>query len=82
MKELFEQAVRIVRKNGRELTGRNGADRIREKGRKDYVTEVDIRVQKQIFEELKKLDPGAGFLVKNRNIRKFRKRETSGFWIR
>ena len=62
MKELFEQAVRIVRENGRELTGRNGADRIREKGRKDYVTEVDIRVQKQIFEELKKLDPGAGFL--------------------
>ena len=59
---IFEKAVEIVKKNGAELTGRDGADAIREKGRTDYVTEVDIRVQRQIFAELKELDPTAQLL--------------------
>lgn len=62
MEMLFEKAVEIVKKNGAELIGREGADAIREKGRTDYVTEVDIRVQRQIFEALKELDPAAQFL--------------------
>ena len=49
MEMIFEKAVEIVKKNGAELTGRDGADTIREKGRTDYVTEVDIRVQRQIL---------------------------------
>ena len=62
METLFEKAVKIVKKNGEELIERDGADAIREKGRTDYVTEVDVRVQRQIFEALKELDPAAQFL--------------------
>lgn len=62
METLFEKAVKIVKKNGEELIGRDGADAIREKGRTDYVTEVDVRVQRQIFRALKELDPVAQFL--------------------
>ena len=62
MQMLFEKAVEIVKKNGAELTGRDGADDIREKGRTDYVTEVDVRVQRQIFAALKELDPTAQLL--------------------
>ena len=42
METLFEKAVKIVKKNGEELIERDGADAIREKGRTDYVTEVDV----------------------------------------
>lgn len=60
--EFHREALEIVLAAGRELTGRRGADHIKEKGHTDYVTEVDVRVQQFIFRELSKIDPGAQFL--------------------
>lgn len=79
MEKLFEQAVAIVKKYGQELITRDGADIIREKSRTDYVTDVDIRVQKQIFEELKKIQPEAQFLGEEKDNQHIDKEEST--WI-
>ena len=50
--DLFSEAIKIVLEAGRQLTERKGIDDISEKGPTDYVTAVDIRVQKMIFEKL------------------------------
>ena len=60
--EFHREALEIVLAAGRELTGRRGAEHIKEKGHTDYVTEVDVRVQQFIFRELSRIDPGAQFL--------------------
>ena len=56
--EFHREALEIVLAAGRELTGRRGAEHIKEKGHTDYVTEVDVRVQQFIFRELSRIDPG------------------------
>lgn len=79
MDQRFEQAVEIVKKNGKELIGRKGADDVKEKGRADYVTEVDIRVQRLIFEELRKIDPSVQFLGEEKENQEIDR--NGNFWI-
>lgn len=79
MDQCFEKAVEIVKKNGQELIARKGADAVKEKGKADYVTEVDIRVQKLIFEELKKIDPSAQLLGEEKENQDIDRE--GNFWI-
>lgn len=60
--DLFSEAIKIVLEAGRQLTERKGIDDISEKGPTDYVTAVDIRVQKMIFEKLSQIEPDVQFL--------------------
>ncbi len=60
--DVFSEAIKIVLEAGRQLTERKGIDDISEKGPTDYVTAVDIRVQKMIFEKLSQIDPDVQFL--------------------
>lgn len=62
MEAVWKQAVEIVKQNAEELVTRDGVWKIREKGQADYVTEIDYRVQRNIFEALKKIDPKAQLL--------------------
>ena len=59
---LYSRAMDIVLEAGNELIEREGIERISEKSKTDYVTEVDIRVQKMIFEKLSQLDASIQFL--------------------
>ena len=59
---LYSRAMDIVLEAGNELIEREGIERISEKSKTDYVTEVDIRVQKIIFEKLSQLDSSIQFL--------------------
>ncbi len=60
--DLFEQAKKIVLEAGRELLDREGAGEIAAKSETDFVTAVDIRVQKMIFERLHGLDGSVQFI--------------------
>lgn len=59
---LMKQAVSIVRNAGRLLSCREMAERIKKKGKTDFVTEADIRVQAQIKTALFNLDPSIQFV--------------------
>ena len=67
---LYSRAMDIVLEAGNELIEREGIERISEKSKTDYVTEVDIRVQKMIFEKLSRLDPTVQFLGEEKDNRK------------
>ena len=59
---LYSQAIEIVLEAGEQLINREGIHKISEKGQTDYVTAVDIRVQKTIFQKLSQIDPDMQFL--------------------
>ena len=59
---LYSQAIEIVLEAGEQLIEREGVHKISEKGQTDYVTAVDIRVQKTIFQKLSQIDPDMQFL--------------------
>lgn len=59
---LMEQGIRIVREAGKLLSDRALAGKVKEKQKTDFVTAVDIAVQKQICEQLFELDHRIQFL--------------------
>lgn len=59
---LLEQASAIVRETGKLLFCREMAEQVREKGRTDFVTDVDTEVQAQIRKQLSELDTSIQFL--------------------
>ena len=58
----FSQVEDIVRRAGALFADRDLAGGVRAKGRTDFVTEVDTRVQSQVRRELQQLDPTIQFL--------------------
>lgn len=59
---MLEQASCIVRNAGKLLFCREKAEKVREKGRTDFVTTVDTEVQAQIREQLLELDDSIQFM--------------------
>lgn len=60
--DLYTEAVRIVLEAGKQLIERKGIENVMEKGITDYVTDVDVRVQKVICQKLLQLDPSIQFM--------------------
>lgn len=60
--DLYTEAVRIVLEAGKQLIERKGIENVMEKGITDYVTDVDVRVQKVICQKLLQLDPSIQFV--------------------
>ena len=67
--DLFETAKIIVLRAGQQLMDRDGAQEISEKTETDFVTAVDLRVQRMIFEELSALDPSVQFIGEEKDNR-------------
>lgn len=59
---LLAQAAEAVRQAGRLFADRTMADRVREKGRADFVTEVDLAVQAFLQTRLAEIAPGVQFM--------------------
>lgn len=62
MKIELEKVFGVIKEAGEFLKNREGANHITEKGASDYVTEVDLKVQQYIGENLKQLAPEIQFL--------------------
>lgn len=58
----FNKVIELVRSTRELILSHEDAETITVKGRADYVTEVDLKVQSYLRRELGKLAPGYGFL--------------------
>lgn len=67
--DLFNEAVKIVLEAGEQLVRRKGIEKVSEKSRTDYVTEVDVCVQKFIFQKLSQLDSSVQYLGEEKDNR-------------
>lgn len=62
----MENVERIIKKAGQMIIEGNGADEITEKGRYDYVTETDKKVQEYIITSISELFPEAYFIAEEK----------------
>lgn len=67
--ELLEQASQAVRRAGALFGHREMVEQIRQKGVTDFVTQVDLAVQKQLREELKAIAPEVQFMGEEQDNR-------------
>ena len=59
--ELFEDAVRLVKKAGELLKNKISVDQIGKKGKTDFVTDIDRKVQQMLKSSLAELDSSIAF---------------------